>query len=347
VDHVRIDITDTGIGISKENIQLIFEQFARVANKKQYEGTGVGLTITQKIVHLMQGSIQLESTPGKGTHFTVLLPLQITEQIAEMPVMANNGDAHPAIANVEKGVAWIIDDDETLLEMTSSVLKSIGMQVRAFSEPQKALEEFTKGCADLFIMDIQMPGMNGVELLKKIQAKNDGPVTAIAISGMDAGQNASSGFAAFLQKPFHPRTLIDVVSGQHIGVSENIRRDLITSPGINGYNLEQLEAFAAGDPESFKEILSSLIHTGKENIILFKQYIEKKDRDAISALAHKMLTLFRQMEATDIVELLSRLEHVSSAQDDNPQYYLWGKLALEKIEALLQTIEKEENIAVA
>ncbi|MGE5394278.1 MAG: hybrid sensor histidine kinase/response regulator [Candidatus Saccharibacteria bacterium] len=344
VDQVRMDIIDTGIGISRENVQLIFEQFARVTDKKQYEGTGVGLTITQKIVHLMHGSIQLESTPGEGSHFIVLLPLQISEQIVEMPVMAN-GIKHPDLDGAHKGVVWVIDDDQTLLEMTSSVLKSIGIQVQAFGDPQQALQAFTKGCADLFIMDIQMPGMNGVELLKRIQDKNEGPVTAIAISGMDAGQNASSGFSAFLQKPFHPQTLIDVVSGEHIGVAENERREVLATPGINGYNLEQLEAFAAGDPESFREILSSLIHTGKENIALFRQFIEREDKDAISALSHKMLTLFRQMEATDIVELLSRLEHVSSAQD-NPQYFLWGKLALEKIEALLQTIEKEEHMSV-
>jgi signal transduction histidine kinase/CheY-like chemotaxis protein len=343
VDHVRMDIIDTGIGISKENVQLIFEQFARVTNNKQYEGTGVGLTITQKIIHLMHGSIHLESTPGEGSHFTVMLPLQITEQMVELPAMANNANAHPAIASTGKRVVWIIDDDETLLEMTSSVLKSIGLQVQAFNDPQKALASFSKGCADLFIMDIQMPGMNGVELLKRIQEKNEGAVTAIAISGMDAGQNASLGFSAFLQKPFHPQTLIDVVSGEHIGFHENNRRELLTSPGINGYNLEQLEAFAAGDQESFREILSSLIHTGKENIALFRQYIESENNDAISALSHKMLTLFRQMEATDIVELLSRLEQANSTQN-NPQYYLWGKLALEKIEALLQAIERDERM---
>jgi hypothetical protein len=73
------------------------------------------------------------------------------------------------------------------------------------------------------------------------------------------------------------------------------------------------------------------------------EYIESENNDAISALSHKMLTLFRQMEATDIVELLSRLEQANSTQN-NPQYYLWGKLALEKIEALLQAIERDERM---
>ncbi|MBC8003887.1 MAG: response regulator, partial [Verrucomicrobia bacterium] len=265
--------------------------------------------------------------------------------LAESPSKALNGKPQTALGHVAIQVVWIIDDDPTLLEMIASVLRSTGMQVHTFNDPRKALESFKKGCTDLLIMDIQMPGINGVELLKKIQDKNGGPIPAIAVSGMHAGQNASPGFSAFIQKPFLPRTLIDVVSGQQIGVSTVSGRELLANENNNGYNLDQLAAFAAGDPESFREILTSLINTGKENTTLFRQYIEREDKDAISALAHKMLTLFRQMEATDIVELLSRLEQEPKGHD-NPQYYLWGKLALDKIEALLGVIEKEEHIAV-
>jgi len=344
--QVTIDVIDSGIGISKENKELIFEQFARVtANKKQYEGTGLGLTITQKIILLMQGTIQLESKLGEGSHFIVVLPLQKTDQLIEIPFQANNSSFKPEFQNNGSGVVWIIDDDLTLLEMTSAVLKSTGMQVESFDDPQKALNAYTKGCADLLIMDIQMPVMNGVELLKRIQEKNEGPVLAIAVSGMDAGQNVSPGFSAYIQKPFHPKTLIDVVLGQHIGGRKTDSRQALTISNSNGYNLDQLAAFAAGDPDSFKEILCSLIHTGKENIALLRQYIEQEDKDNLAALSHKMLTLFRQMEATDIVELLSRLEHVNM-NSDNSQYFLWGKLALEKIEVLMQTIEKEEHIAM-
>jgi CheY-like chemotaxis protein len=283
---------------------------------------------------------------GEGSHFIVVLPIQKTDQLIEIPLQSNKRQLKPALVSSTKEMIWLIDDDQTLLEMTSSVLRSIGMKVESFSDPLNALKSFTKGCADLLIMDIQMPGMNGVELLKKIQEKNEGFIPAIAISGMDAGQNVSPGFSAYIQKPFHPKTLIDVVLGQHIGVEENDRRKIPSNPGSHGYNLDQLAAFASGDRDTFREILCSLIHTGKENVILFRQFIERNDKDALAALSHKMLTLFRQMEATDIVELLSRLEHDNDGPDSH-QYFLWGKLALEKIEVLLQTIEKEEHIAVA
>ena len=344
VDRIRIDVTDTGIGISEENIQLIFEEFARVTTtNKQYEGTGLGLTITQKIVKLLHGTIDLKSKHGDGSQFTIVLPLEKSTQLPESASIINS-KGQTEKAGIAGKKVWIIDDDETLLEMTSIVLKSAGMEVHSFSDPQKALHSFTKGCADLMIMDIQMPVINGVELLEQIKEKNGGPITAIAISGLNAGQNGFAGFSAFIQKPFHPKTLIDVISGKqkeiaaidHSGIPAKVRH--------NGYNLEQFAAFSAGDPESLRQILVSLIHSGKENTALFRQHLQAENVDALSALSHKMLTLFRQMEATDIVELLSRLEQKEFAQQDNKQYYLCGRLALEKIEALIQTIQIEENI---
>ena len=345
INKVKMEVIDTGIGISEGNIQIVFEEFARVTTtKKQYEGTGLGLTITQKIVHLLQGTLQLESKPGKGSHFTISLPLEKTEQLTENAGEKINGKSSGAIADLAGKKVWIIDDDQTLLEMTSAILKSAGMEVSSFNDPQKALESFTKDCTDLLVMDIQMPIINGVELLQSIQKKNGGTVTAIAISGMDAGPKGYAGFSAFIPKPFHPQTLLDAISGQQIRIPVAKNPEISPSSRQNGYNLEPFAAFAAGDPESLRQILASLIHSGKENTSLFRQYIQDENKDALAALSHKMLTLFRQMEATDIVELLSRLEQNSGSDDQ--QYYRWANLALEKIESVLHTIETEENILV-
>jgi signal transduction histidine kinase/DNA-binding NarL/FixJ family response regulator len=347
IDQIRIDVTDTGIGISEENVQLIFEEFARVpTTKKQYKGTGLGLTITQKLVQLLHGTINLESKPGEGSQFTIVLPLEKSVQLPENVPEMIAGKNRKENARIAGKRVWIIDDDETLLEMTSTILKSAGMEVHSFSDPQKAIHLFAKGCTDLLVMDIQMPALNGVEVLEQIQKKNGEPITAIAISGMNPGQHGYEGFSAFIQKPFRPQTLIDVISGQQNGITVTDNRN---SPGNfrqNGYNLEQIAAFTAGDPESLIQILVSLIRSGKENTTLFRQYLQEENEDALSALSHKMLTLFRQMEATDIVELLSRLEQKDGRQLDNKQYFLWGKLALEKIEVLLHTIQTEENIQV-
>jgi len=347
IDWVKIDVIDTGIGISEENIQFIFEQFARITtNNKQVEGTGLGLTITQKIVQLLQGTLNLESKPGKGSHFTIHLPLEKLEQLPVSVQNLTNGNSPMALIELVGKKVWVIDDDQTLLEMTSAILKSAGMVVNCFSDPKKALQSFTKDVTELLIMDIQMPVMNGVELLKQIQQKNGGPIQAIAISGNDPGSQGYAGFSAFIPKPFLPQTLIDVIAGQQNIPSEIDKPKISINGTQNSYSLEQFAAFASGDQESLRQILVSLIQSGKENTTLFRQYIKDENIESLSALSHKMLTLFRQMQATEIVELLSKLEQKDKYAMNNQHYFMWGKVALEKIEKLLYTIETEENILV-
>lgn len=218
------------------------------------------------------------------------------------------------------------------------------MEVHSFSDPQKAISSFEKGCADLLITDIQMPVMNGVEVLKQIQKKNGGQITAIAISGSNPGHSEFAGFTAFIQKPFQTQTLMDVISGQQKGITVGDNLEPSGTPQQNGYNLKQFAAFAAGDPESLRQILVSFIISGKQNATLFRQYLQEENDNGVSDLSHKMLTLFRQLEAHDIVELLAQLERKDFARIDNKQYYSLGKLVLEKIDVLLRTIQKEENI---
>lgn len=346
-DQIRIDIVDTGIGISAENAKHIFEEFDRVSNTtKQYEGTGLGLTITQKLVHLLHGTINLESKPGEGSHFTIVLPLekgvQLTGNSSEI-IMEKGREAKPGMAG-EK--VWLIDDDQTLLEMTTAILNSAGMEVHPFSDPEKAINSFEKGCADLLITDIQMPVMNGVEVLKHIEKKNGGQIKSIAISGSDTVKIEFAGFSAFIQKPYKPQTLIDAISQQLGGRIVSVNHDVAENSRKMAYSLKQLNAFAEGDPEVLRQILESFISTGKQNAVLLKQYLQEENYNAISELSHKMLPLFRQLEAYDIAELLTQLEQKDFARMYSIKYYSQGKSVLKMIDTLLSTIQNEENIHV-
>lgn len=346
IDQVQIDVVDTGIGISEENTRRIFEEFARVATTRQYEGTGLGLTITQKLVLLLKGTIKLESKEGKGSHFTIVLPLEKGEQSAVKSAQIIGSQKQGVKEDISGKKVWLIDDDETLLEMTSAVLSSAGMEVHPFSDPKKAIDSFEKGCANLLITDIQMPNINGVEVLKQILIKNGGQITAIAVSGKIMEENELAGFSAFVQKPFLPQTLINAISG-HIK-SETVidQTDSQQYSWHNGYNLNQIAAFAEGDQESLMQILVSFIKTGKQNAILFRQYLQDRNDRSLSELSHKMLSLFRQLEANDLVVLLSQLEHYDFAAVNNKEFYICGNRAIEKIDALLTTIQKEENIFI-
>jgi len=346
IDQIRIDVVDTGIGISKENCERIFEEFARVSTTRQYEGTGLGLTITQKLIRLLGGTISLESKTDQGSHFTIVLPLEKSDQVT---------DKSPQILRVHKQAekrdfsgkkVWLVDDDVTLLEMTTAVLNSAGMDVHSFHDPEMAINCFEKGCADLLITDIQMPGISGVELLKQILIINGGPITAIAVSGSSLEAEEHAVFSAFVQKPFQPQTLLNAISGQLSNYTvDDQPLEKVYSPH-DGYNLKQIASFVEGDPEGLMQILVSFINTGKQNATLFRKYLHDRNDHAISELSHKMLSLFRQLEANELVELLSQLEHNDFARADNAQFYNCGNLAIEKIDTLLNTIQKEENICI-
>ncbi len=345
-DQIQIDVIDTGIGISAEDSQRIFDEFARVATARQYEGTGLGLTITQKLIHLLKGTINLESKEGEGSRFIIVLPLEKGGQLTANSPKVISGHSQEIKTDIEGRRVWLIDDDETLLEMTSAILKAAGMEVHSFSDPEKAISSFEKGCANLLITDIQMPKINGIEVLKQILVKNGGQITAIAISGNNMEENDLAGFSAFIQKPFRPQALLDAISGQMKRITAGYQQEDLGYSQHKGYNLKQIAAFAEGDPESLRQILVSLISSGKQNAIHFRQCLDEKNINAISDLSHKMLPLFRQLEVNDITELLARLEQKDFTLTDNRQYYLWGKLAIEKIDVLLNTIQKRENISI-
>ena len=108
------------------------------------------------------------------------------------------------------------------------------------------------------------------------------------------------------------------------------------------YRLDRLIAFSGGDSESFKQVMNSLIRSCKQNVRLFAESLHEKDDEGISELSHKMLTLFRHLEAFEIVEPLALLAQKKSAFMDSQYYYSLGKSVLEMIESLIQTIQKNE-----
>jgi len=345
-DQIQVEVIDTGIGISAENFQRVFEEFNRVSTtKKQYEGTGLGLTITKKIVELLQGTIHLSSIPGKGSHFTLVLLLERGEQV-DITYRMSNVKNHGTLADISGIKIWLIDDDQMLLEMTTIILESVGAEVHAFSDPQIAISSFSKGCADLLITDIQMPEINGIEVLNQIREKNGGQISAIAISGKKSVQNEFDGFTAFVQKPYQAYSLIDIIAGQLPSTISSQYSTNSASRVAKGYKLDQLLAFVEGDHESLKQILVSFIHSSNQNLMLFRQYLEEENINMIAHISHKMLSLIRQLEAYDIVELLAELEQNEFSVSGKENYLSLGKLAVERIETLLQAMEKEENIQI-
>ncbi len=347
-DWLRIMVEDSGIGISKENSQMIFEEFARISanNKKQYEGTGLGLTITKRIVELLNGTISFNSSIGKGSRFIVELPLlkhvlKVPSSDSKIDTSQKNG--YKSYFNKEK--ILVVDDDQFLLELTTHILKEANLKVSSYSKVTEALEAINQQSFDLLVTDVQMPGKNGFELLNHFREKNSKKIRAIAVTGESNEQQhyLKAGFSAVLHKPFQPRELIEAVSGI-------LYNNILDSKKLQEkqhipifYSIEGIKAFAEGEMETTREILTSFAQSTAQNLQLFKQYLQEENYNDICMLAHKMLPMFRQLEAEYIVEQLWMFEQ----NKFNGNKEEWLKVSYEVmllIEQLMQKIIEEYQL---
>jgi CheY-like chemotaxis protein len=165
---VRIVVSDTGIGIPLESQALIFEEFRQLDSElgREYQGTGLGLPISKKLIALHGGTMGLESTPGYGSSFWFTLPLQGTESASPQPI-----DLIPAVIQQQDNhirVA-VIDDDPDAQIILAHLLHEAGYSVMPIQDSRMAIERLRAGHPTLILLDIQMPHLNGWDLLAQIQ----------------------------------------------------------------------------------------------------------------------------------------------------------------------------------
>ncbi len=170
-DQVRFEIIDTGIGISPEKQNMIFEAFAQVDGSatRRFGGAGLGLTITRQIVKLMGGEIGVDSEPGKGSRFwfTIHLPRAAQRSLGESQRMAA---VKPLAAQFAGKRVLLVEDDESNAEIAMVLLRRLGPQVVHAANGALAVAAFRESAFDMVIMDCQMPVMDGLEATRQIRA---------------------------------------------------------------------------------------------------------------------------------------------------------------------------------
>ncbi len=207
--YCRIAITDTGHGMTPEEIEKVFTPF--YTTKERGKGTGLGMSITQGIVHNHGGDIRIESEPGKGTTVTIFLPAaEPTEKTEDALDMKRR-------ERVLSGTVLIVDDDCDFLDMTAEILRENGLTVIPAPGPLHALDFYSKHKMDIdvVILDMMMPEMSGEEVFRLLR-KDNPHLKIILCSGFsgesEAGRIIKEGVSVFLQKPFDSETLLQLVS---------------------------------------------------------------------------------------------------------------------------------------
>ncbi|MGV8019128.1 MAG: PAS domain S-box protein [Ignavibacteria bacterium] len=214
-----LKVSDTGIGIRKENQQVIFEPFRQVSEgfSRTYEGTGLGLTITKKYVELMNGTISVSSELGEGTVFTVKFPrcLNAGETVYDSDVISK--DEIPALNVTDNKEILVVEDDENSARAVTLALEKIA-RVSVVESGEEALKLAANNRYNLVIMDIGLPGISGIDTvreIKKMKGYRNTPIVAVTAYAMAGDRETflSEGCTHYVSKPFSINEFRELISG--------------------------------------------------------------------------------------------------------------------------------------
>ena len=330
-------VSDTGCGMTASEQERIFKEFTRLSSAQGQEGFGLGLSITRKLVELLLGRIDIESAPGKGSTFKVSMPLP---SISPKPA-PDTKEPSITLPKIHLRIA-IIDDDRIQMHLTEAMLHNAEEEVKGLKvetvcceQAEELIEQLKSRTFDLVFTDIQMPAMNGFELLHHLRSQDFAQAQSIPVIAITARRDMNEddfqqkGFAGMLQKPFNQSELKKVVKNAltHLTVSDNIpdtspvqKEAHETSPHTDQpYNFSPLTAFSEDDPEAAKEILRTFAQETQKNMEKLQAAISNKDMEALCATAHKMLPTFLMIEAQKAIPLLKWLEQQRGTQTYTPE----------------------------
>lgn len=311
---LTLSVKDTGKGMTEEEKQKVFQAFTRLKSAQGIEGTGLGLSITQELVSLLGGEIILHSTLGKGSTFIVTIPIEPApmEESQEMAPSEVEHDPSPDSAQDKEGLnsgshqitaqkkkpdfanhkILILDDDKLQLQLLQEMLRRIigdTWQVFACNHVMDALTTLHNEQPALMLMDIEMPEMNGMDMIAHINHTN---MMVVAMTAHDTSileQLLKAGFDDCLFKPFSMEKLSDI-----LGIESQSKPQL-----------DSLLAFAGGDEEAAKEILDTVKQELAAHLENLKEAVEEESlsTDRIGKAAHKLLPIATIMQMGCLEEL--------------------------------------------
>ena len=312
-------VEDTGGGMSLQEQQRVFQSFTRLQSAQGQEGFGLGLSITKKLVELLNGEITIESAPGKGSMFQVVLFLP---KVTKAPIT----QVETLSDDKKQWRILLIDDDRIQLNLTEVMIydlfnhaqHSIPPVIKCCTQPEELFKLIASETFDIVFTDIQMPAMNGFELLQKLrsldvpQAKNIPVIAITARSDMDETDFCTQGFAGCLHKPFNQTELLKIFKThmQEDWKGNTVQTETDSKPSDTEctYNFSPLTAFSGDDPAAAHEILETFIGESTKNYERMKQALSNKDMADLCNVAHKMLPTFTMIEARKAIPALQWLE---------------------------------------
>ena len=296
---LKLIVEDTGTGMTNEEQQRVFGAFERLSNAAAKDGFGLGLSIVQRIVSMLGGTIQLESEKGKGSRFTVKIPMQTA---GELPERINQTRIHHDRAFHD---VIAIDNDEVLLLMLKEMYAQEGVHCETCTDAAELMEMIRRKEYSLLLTDLNMPEINGFELLELLRTSNVGnsktiPVVVTTASGSCSREELMErGFSGCLLKPFSISELMEVSDKCAMNVVQNEKPDFTS---LLSYGNESV-------------MLEKLITETEKEIQAVKDAERRKDLQGLDALIHHLRSSWETLRADQPLRELYKLLHCKDTPD--------------------------------
>lgn len=344
--EVQINIQDTGIGIPKSKIGGVFNAFQQVDNgdNRTQKGTGLGLTITKKLVKLMHGTIHVKSKLHEGSCFTLNIPFKIGESKTEIEKAKNkNLNAF----DFDKVKILLAEDNPINQMVTIDILKVYNIKVDLAENGQQAVEKMHQNNYDIILMDMQMPIMDGYQAMseiKKLYNSNQVKIMALTahVNEGEIKKCKSFGADSYLSKPYKPEDLynqlIELVLSQKESKKTN---DINLNSGIKNtsktvLNLQQLNSFTGGVELIKTNTIKALITELPKDLNLLREHINTENYDRIRAIAHRFKPNFQMVIKNEHISSITKIEKLANTKGDIQLI----KNELKKLEKLIPFITK-------
>lgn len=297
-----LEIKDTGIGMTEETLSRIFRPFERRISAANADGYGLGLPITQGLVNLLDGTIEVTSSIDRGSTFRVTLPLPETDE----PLVGENRML-PCPEHLPHNVL-VIDDDSMLRDVIKEMLERNGMACTVCSTAKEVVSSMRCKNYDLLLSDIRMPGTNGFELLTLLRSSNIGNSRTIPVVAMTARGDKEKdsfldvGFTACIYKPFSSSELLGLLS-----TVKKCRKD-------DGQDIDF--SVMLSEVSDKVKLLRSFIIQSEKDLEELSSGMNDNDRHKLRETVHRMLPMWELLQMEDALSSYHALLKDDTATDD-------------------------------
>lgn len=274
----RFDVTDTGNGLSRKDINRIFNEFEQAGDEKEAKkGTGLGLAISKQLVELQGGNLSVKSQPGQGSCFTVELTFDKAPAhiLSIDEAVKGNEISYPA-------KIWIVDDDPFILDLTKQLCHEHSVQCQGFNSPSEILNVPWDDDVEILFIDIRMPEMSGIELCHLMRSRIAPGTLIYALTAQvmpEENQNVlKGGFDGILSKPFTENGLLTLLKN-------HTPKKQTEEPALD---LKAVEKMTFGDPEVMAKVLNRFIEDSQNDIDVLRHAIKKQDIPTVNLLLHRI-----------------------------------------------------------